>query len=50
MKTAKDFVAECLRTLVDLHSSAFRCWGCLHKTACILTATIAYDMILTGNF
>lgn len=54
MKTVRDFATVCLRTLVDPLScptyGAFRCWGCIHKAACILTASIAYDMILTGNF
>lgn len=54
MKTVRDFADECLRTFIDTLNcptySAFRCWNCTHKAACILTASIAYDMILVGNF
>lgn len=53
MKTVRDFADECLNTLVDLLTCptyrAFRCWGCSHKPGCILTATIAYDMIIKGE-
>jgi hypothetical protein len=54
MKTVRDFADECMFVfgyeLICPDAAAFECRHCIHKTACILIATVAIDMILEGAF
>lgn len=54
MKTVRDFADECMTVfayeLKCPNTAPFECRHCIHKTACILIATVAIDMILEGAF